>query len=183
MQETYSDCPSFCYHREMVRSEYSRDAAELAVRLQVAMSRLASLIRGQGESSSGFTTTQLRILQRLIEDGPATVAAIAAAEKVTAQSVSQSVATLKTVGVLVAQPDGTDGRKKTISVTTVGRGLFATVLSARVAWLAAAIEATVAPAERHRVTDVIDLLERLTTAESGCEITSDSTSDRPPRWT
>jgi DNA-binding MarR family transcriptional regulator len=145
-----------------------RDAAELAVRLSMAMTRLRSRGREEaGQTSSGFTLSQLLILQRVLEGGPATSAAMAAAEHVSHQSIAQSVAILKEAGLVEGVPDARDGRKILITVTDVGRKLFESLMASRHAWLAQAIEATIEPTQRVRVEETIELLEQLASAQTG----------------
>jgi DNA-binding MarR family transcriptional regulator len=152
----------------MSKRSGDRDAAELAVRLSMAMSRLRSRGREEaGQTSSGFTLSQLLILQRVLEGGPATSAAMAAAEHVSHQSIAQSVAILKEAGLVEGVPDARDGRKILITVTDVGQKLFESLMASRQAWLAQAIEATVEPTQRVRVEETIELLEQLAAAQTG----------------
>jgi DNA-binding MarR family transcriptional regulator len=145
-----------------------RDAAELAVRLSMAMARLRSRGREEaGQTSSGLTLSQLTILQRVVEGGPATSASMAAAEHVSHQSIAQSVASLKEAGLVRGQRDATDGRKVLIAATDAGREMFESLMASRKAWLARAIEATVDPIERSRVEETIELLERLAEVKLG----------------
>jgi DNA-binding MarR family transcriptional regulator len=145
-----------------------RDAAELAVRLSVAMTRLRARGREEaGQTSSGFTLSQLTILTRVLEGGPTTSASMAAAEHVSHQSIAQSVAILKEAGMVRGLPDATDGRKVLIAATDAGRSMFESLMASRKAWLAQAIEATVDPSERDRVEATIELLEQLAAAKTG----------------
>jgi DNA-binding MarR family transcriptional regulator len=141
--------------------------AEVAVRLSVAMSRLKSRLREEaGMTRSGFTISQLAILQRILDKGPTTAAALAAAEHVSQQAVAQSVAILKEAGLVRGDRDATDGRKVLISVTAAGRELFESLLNSRKAWLVEAIDAMIGPAERPNLDITIELLERLAGADT-----------------
>ena len=53
-----------------------------------------------------------------------TAAALAAAEHVSQQSISQGVATLKEAGLVQSERDATDGRKVVISLTPAGQDMF-----------------------------------------------------------
>lgn len=143
-----------------------QDTAKVAVRLSVALKRLRSRLREEsGTTSTGFTISQLALLQRLIEGGPATAASLAAAEHVSQQAIAQSVATLKAAELVGTRRDPADGRKVLISPTDAGRGLFASLLASREAWLVRAIETVVASDERASLDTAIELLERLAAAD------------------
>jgi DNA-binding MarR family transcriptional regulator len=143
-----------------------RDTAQLAVRLSVAVTRLRSRLREEaGMTSSGFTVSQLAILQRILDEGPMTAAALTAAEHVSQQSISQSVATLKEAGLVQGQRDVTDGRKVVISLTPAGRDMYESLLASRKAWLVQAIEEIVTPERRAELETTIALLEALAGAD------------------
>jgi DNA-binding MarR family transcriptional regulator len=143
-----------------------QDTAKVAVRLSVALKRLRSRLREEsGTTSTGFTISQLALLQRLIEGGPATAASLAAAEHVSQQAIAQSVATLKAAELVGTRRDPADGRKVLISPTDAGRDLFASLLASREAWLVRAIETVVASDERASLDTAIELLERLAAAD------------------
>jgi DNA-binding MarR family transcriptional regulator len=140
--------------------------AKLAVRLSVALSRLRSRLREEsGMTSTGFTITQLALLNHLLEGGPATAASLAAAEHVSQQAIAQSVATLKTAGLLTTKPHQSDGRKVLISITPAGRRLFESLLESRETWLGRAIDAIMSPKDRAALDAAVELLERLAAAD------------------
>src|ERR1700722_1936002 len=102
----------------MSKKHGDRDASELAVRLSVAMNRLRARGREEaGQTTSGFTLSQLAVLTRVLESGPTTSAVMAAAEHVSHQSIAQSVAILKDAGLVRGLSDATDSRKVLISAT------------------------------------------------------------------
>jgi DNA-binding MarR family transcriptional regulator len=78
--------------------------------------------------------------------------------------VAQQLTGLKERGYIDTRQDPDDGRKTVISLTDEGRALLAAVLESREAWLAQAIEATVAPDELADLDRAIDVLERLAAA-------------------
>jgi DNA-binding MarR family transcriptional regulator len=132
----------------------------------VALTRIRSRLREEaGMTSSGFTLSQLAILQRVIAEGPTTAAALAAVEHVSQQSIAQSVATLKAAKLVQTERDATDGRKMLINVTAAGRKFFETLLATRKAWLVQAIDTTIGPKERQSLDTTIALLERLAGAD------------------
>ncbi|MCW2864533.1 MAG: MarR family transcriptional regulator [Actinoallomurus sp.] len=143
-----------------------QDTAEVAVRLSIALSRLRSRLREEaGMTTTGLTISQLALLKRLMESGPATAASLAAVEHVSQQAIAQSVATLKAGELVRTERDPSDGRKVLISPTSAGRRLCETLLATREAWLVRAIESVVRPAERAALQTGIELLERLAAAD------------------
>ena len=133
-----------------------------AVRLAMAVFRLRSRIRIEaGLRSTGIPISQLAVLGRIIDEGPATAAALAAGEHVTQQAIAQSLATLKQRGLVEKQADPSDGRKSLVSATAAGRKLRETIAASRDEWITRAIDAAVRPEERPLLAEAIGLLERI----------------------
>jgi DNA-binding MarR family transcriptional regulator len=155
----------------MASIESNQHAAELGIRLAVAVKRFRSRMREEaGATSTGWTVLQLAILRHLIEQGPATAASLAVAEHVTQQAIAQSLATLKIAGLVRAKRDAEDRRKSLIEVTAAGRRLVESIYASRDTWLSRAIEATVAPQELPLLEQMIDLLERIADAPLGPQV-------------
>jgi DNA-binding MarR family transcriptional regulator len=104
------------------------------------------------------------VLKRLRDGGPTTASELAAAEHVSHQAITQTLAALKHGGLVRAEPDPNDGRKSVISVTSAGNRLFESAIASRDAWLARAIESVVSARERAALEKAIELLERLADA-------------------
>jgi DNA-binding MarR family transcriptional regulator len=152
-------------------TEGTRDTAKVAVRLSVAVKRLRSRLREEaGVTSTGFTISQLALLDHLLKQGPSTAASLAAAEHVSQQAIAQSVATLKAAGLITTGPHPTDGRKVLIDITTSGRRLFESLLESRETWLVRAIDATMSPKDRTTLDVAVELLERLADADLSPEV-------------
>jgi DNA-binding MarR family transcriptional regulator len=144
----------------------NQETAKVAVRLSVALSRLRSRLREEsGMTSTSFTISQLALLNQLLEGGPATAASLAAAEHVSQQAIAQSVATLKSAGLLTTTAHQSDGRKVLISITPAGRRLFESLLESRETWLGRAIDAIMSPKDRAALDAAVELLERLASAD------------------
>lgn len=153
------------------RTRQDGSTAEVAMRLSVAVKRLRSRPReGGGIARAGLTISQIALLQRLSDFGPATAASLAAAEHVSQQAIAQSVATLKAAGVVDTKPDTSVRRKVMISMTVAGRQLFQRLRATREAWLVRAIDSVIGPRERATLDKAIDLLERLAAADLSPEI-------------
>lgn len=143
-----------------------RDSAQLAMRLSVAVTRLRSRLREEaGMTSSGFTVSQLAILQRILDEGPMTAAELASAEHVSQQSISQSIAILREAALVQGDRDASDGRKVVISLTSAGRDMFESLLASRKAWLAEAIEVVIGDQRRADLNATIEILEMLAGAD------------------
>ena len=146
----------------METSEDRQNTAETAVRLAVAVKRLQARIREEaGVTSTGLSVAQVSIFSRLVHEGPLTAATLAVAEHVSQQAIAQSLAGLKTGGLVSVKPDPADGRKSLLEVTATGRALYETIMASRDDWLIRAIESAVNPDERTRLDQAIKLLERL----------------------
>ncbi len=140
-------------------------ADPLAVRLAVAIKRLRARLREAAWASGvELPIAQVAVLKRLRNDGPTTASALAAAEHVTHQAITQTLGALKRAGLVRSAPDPTDGRKSVISVTSAGNRLFESAVASRDAWLARAIESVVLPRERAALEKSTELLERLADA-------------------
>jgi DNA-binding MarR family transcriptional regulator len=141
------------------------DAA--AVRLVLALKRLRARLREESSwSSTGLSLSQLAILSRLVHDGPATAASLAAVEHVSQQAIAQSLAPLRSADLICSTPDSADGRKTQISITDAGISLRESIIASRNSWLSRAVETTIDARERATLELAIDLLERLADADT-----------------
>jgi DNA-binding MarR family transcriptional regulator len=151
--------------------ESDQDTATTAVRLAVAVNRFRARLREEaGVTSTGLSSSQIGLLHRLFDEGPATAASLAAAEHVSQQAIAQSLVGMKDAGYVKGTPDPTDGRKVLVKITGSGRQLFESILASRDTWLTRAIDATVAASERAVLETTIELLERLAAAEMNVRV-------------
>ncbi|MFF1734890.1 MarR family winged helix-turn-helix transcriptional regulator [Streptomyces sp. NPDC058247] len=137
----------------------SRDVAHL---LPYAMVRLRARLRT--ESAPGdmrWTWSQMTTLSRIAEQGPTTVSALAASEHVRPQSMAETVAALRREGFITKEPDPKDARKTLISISDEGRETLSRIPADREAWLEAAIEEHVSPADRRILAQAAEIMERL----------------------
>ena len=141
-------------------------ADTLAVRLAVAIKRLRGRLREAAWAGEvELPIAQVAVIKRLRNGGPSTASALAAAEHVTHQAITQTLASLKRAGLVRSAADPSDGRKSVISVTAAGNRLFESAIASRDAWLARAIGHVVSPRERAALEKSIELLERLADAQ------------------
>lgn len=139
-----------------------QDPDTTAVRLAVAIKQLRTRVREAARGpAAGLSVSQLAIVKRLRDGGPATAASLAQAEHVSQQAIAQQVASLKRAGMVLTAPDPDDRRKTLIRLSAKAHKAFEAVLAARDAWLAQAIDATVSPRERRALDKAVELLERL----------------------
>src|ERR1700743_2661759 len=90
--------------------------ATLAGDLRIALGKLKRRLREQAHPND-FTDSQKSVLLRLDRDGPATVSALARAERVRPQAMRVTVAGLEATGAISGKPDPNDKRQTLIDVT------------------------------------------------------------------
>ncbi|MDT7766892.1 MAG: hypothetical protein QOC63_6312 [Mycobacterium sp.] len=136
-----------------------RDAARL---LGLAMVRLRARLRAESAPDDmRWSWSQVTTLSRIAAEGPTTVSALAVAEHMRPQSMAETVAALREEGLVSAKSDPTDGRKTLMSITPSGRKLVSNIAPIREAWLEAAIEQNLTPAERRTLLKAADIMQRL----------------------
>jgi DNA-binding MarR family transcriptional regulator len=132
-----------------------------ALRLATAVSRLRGLLRDARWQVTDLAITQVAILRHLEKSGSSTASQLASAEHISPQAVAQQLRGLNERGYVESHPDALDKRKTRISLTDAGQDLLNALLETREAWLARAIEETLAPSELRDLDRAIDVLERL----------------------
>jgi DNA-binding MarR family transcriptional regulator len=136
------------------------DRARTADELTTVISQLHRKLRA-ASAQGALTPSQLSVMGRLGEDGPATTAALARAELVRPQSMRTTLAALEERGLVARTPHPTDGRQVVFSLTEAGVRLRGSGRRARRGWLADAIGARLTPAEHDALTSAIPLLRKL----------------------
>lgn len=135
---------------------------DVARELPHAMVRLRARLRTESAPSDvRWTWSQITTLSRIADKGPTTVSALATAEHVRPQSMAETIAALQHEGFVSRRPDPTDGRKTLISITPAGRKLISSIRPIRIAWLEAAIEQHLSPAERRTLAKAAQIMQRL----------------------
>jgi DNA-binding MarR family transcriptional regulator len=138
------------------------ETSTLAARdLRVLVGRLRRKLRKQDDEND-LTASQMAVLGRILQDGPASTSDLAAAEHVRPQSMAANVGALGERGMIVRHPDPTDGRRQLVSLTEAGLGFVHVSRQARDEWLARALEERYTDAERAVIIEALTLLERLT---------------------
>jgi DNA-binding MarR family transcriptional regulator len=146
----------------------SRDTAEAAQRLSVAITRLRSRLRVEaGLYETGLSISQLAVLKDIVREGPVTAAHLATTQHVSPQSIAQNLAVLKAAGLVRAERDPGDARKTLITADESAGRLLDSLHASRTSFLVRAIDALVAPEERADLDRTIELLEHFAAADVG----------------
>jgi DNA-binding MarR family transcriptional regulator len=133
------------------------DPALLASELRLVLGRLVRRMRAEGR----LPLAQMAVLGRLDRGGATTVSALATAERVRPQSMSQTVGELEADGLVTRSPDPTDRRQLLVELTDTGHTTLADERRHREGWLARAIAEDLSPAERATLEAALEPLRRL----------------------
>jgi DNA-binding MarR family transcriptional regulator len=121
---------------------------------------LGRLLRRLRFPDRALSPTQAGVLGRLERDGLQSIGALATAERVRPQSMSQTVVELEAEGLVTRKPDEKDGRRSLIALTDAGRRLLGLDRAQRDNWLAGAI-AELGAEDQELLAKAVVLLERL----------------------
>ncbi|WP_394520831.1 MarR family transcriptional regulator [Pantoea sp. SGAir0184] len=108
-----------------------------------------------------LTWPQVSVLGYLVRDGAMTVTELAAREGVRSQSMSATVASLQTLGLVQGVADAQDGRKTRYQPTSACLQLIASNRAQRDDWLLHSISSLLSPQEQQTLLAAIPLLQRL----------------------
>jgi DNA-binding MarR family transcriptional regulator len=134
------------------------DVGHLAAHLRISATRLARLLRRQGDT--GLSPSQLSALTSVERHGPLTLGALADHERVAPPSVTKAVAKLEERGLLARQADAGDRRVAHVSITAAGTALLREVRQRKDLWLAARL-AELTDDQRHRLADALGVIDEL----------------------
>jgi DNA-binding MarR family transcriptional regulator len=135
------------------------DSAALADRLHSAAIHLLRLLRKQ-DDRSGISAARLSALSVAVFAGPVTMGQLAAAEQVTAPTMTRLVAAMARDGLVARDRDAVDGRVVWIRATPRGARILYAARDRRVVTLAAGL-AALAPAELKLLAAATEIIERL----------------------
>ena len=136
-------------------------AAALAAELRMLSGKLKRRLREQGSLGGDISWSQIAVLRRLEQDGPATVSTLARAEGMRPQSMGAITAALEAAGLVDGMPHPTDGRQTILNLTAACREKLAANRAARQDWLCRAIQTKLAPDEQEILAQSIALMQRL----------------------
>jgi DNA-binding MarR family transcriptional regulator len=136
------------------------DPATLATNLRTTFGRLKRRLREQAPTGD-LTPSQISVLLRLEQHGPATTSSLARAEGMRPQSMAAVIAALEAANLVAGAPDPNDGRQTLLSLTETCRQWVRDGRAARQDWLTRAIAANLTPQEQDQVAAAVALLSRL----------------------
>ncbi len=142
------------------------DEVEEAARLRVAIARLARQLRQR--TMGGLTPSQLSCLTSVERLAPVRLAELAAREAVAPPTLTRIVAVLVEVGLVERQADPLDARAALITTTAAGRDALQVIREERTAFLFERLHA-LAPEDRARLPQLVELLEHLAEAAPACQ--------------
>jgi DNA-binding MarR family transcriptional regulator len=132
----------------------------LAHELRETLGRVVRRLRAEPGPSVG----RLAVLGRLDRDGPSSISALAACERMRPQSMAQIVHDLETAGLVSRHPDPADGRRAFIELTAAGLDLLGSTRARRETWLTEALERELDAGERALIHETLALLSRVADA-------------------
>ncbi len=110
--------------------------------------------------SDALTMTESVVMSRLANDGPATTAALARAERMKPQSMGTTVASLEEMGIVTRTPHATDGRQMIVALTPKGVQLRKKNREAKQMWLSKVI-AGLDAGERETLFSAAGIIKRI----------------------
>lgn len=135
------------------------DPAAVADRLHSAAIHLLRRLRKQ-DDRSGLSAARLSALSVAVFAGPVTMGQLAAAEQVTAPTMTRLIAAMERDGLVARDRDAVDGRVVWIRATAKGARILYAARDRRVVTLAAEL-AELRPSELRLLAGAADLIERL----------------------
>jgi DNA-binding MarR family transcriptional regulator len=135
-------------------------ASRLAAELRAILGQLKRKLRKHG-GLNDFTSSQIAIILRLEEHGPATVSSLARGEGMRPQSMSSVIAPLEEMGFVAGAADPNDGRKTLMSLTKACENWIEDGRAARQDWLAQAIQRKLSPQQQKTLFSAIQLLAQI----------------------
>jgi DNA-binding MarR family transcriptional regulator len=136
------------------------DVNEVAVVLRISIGLLRRQL-SQVETGSSLSLPEVAAMARLERGGSTTAAELARAERISPQSMSNTLCGLKDRGYVEAKPDPRDGRRVVLSATPAGLEALWQRHKARTEWLGAALAAEFSAAELAQLQTVAPLITRL----------------------
>jgi DNA-binding MarR family transcriptional regulator len=112
---------------------------QLATDLRTILTRLIKKLRSESATHGKISLTERAVIKLLDKQGPMLPSEIARMEKVTTQSMSQILNHLAELGYIVREPQETDKRKVSISLSEMGQAFLHSVRHEADEWLSKAI--------------------------------------------
>jgi len=125
--------------------------------LQIVLGRLVRRLRAENTLPLRHTT----VLSRLEREGPLGTSDLAQRERMRPQSMAETIKELVSEGLVMRDPDPTDGRRWFIALTATGRETVLRDRARREEWLATAIAGELTSREQETLAKAVALLSRL----------------------
>ena len=135
-------------------------AFAIALEVRTIFRKIKRYLREQGQHSD-LTPSQISVVLRLEEDGPATVSGLARAEGMRPQSMSAVMTPLQVAGFVHGAPDPNDGRQTLMSLTPKCLKWLKESRSARQDWLTKRVSLKLSLHEQERLRAALGLLKKL----------------------
>ncbi len=132
----------------------------IALEIRTVFRKVKRRLREQGERGD-LTPSQVSVVLRLEESGPATVSSLARAEGMRPQSMSAVVTPLQESGLVRGEPDPSDGRQTLMSLTPKCLKWLQQGRAARQDWLTMRISQKLSVQEQVKLHAALELLTRL----------------------
>ena len=134
---------------------------EVAEALQESLRLFLRRLRQVQVDDEDLTMPQRTALSRLDRGGPATSAALARQEQISAQSMWATLSALEDNGLIERKPDPNDGRSVVMSVTDAGREVLRSRRNAKTEQMARALADDFTRAEIDQLKAAAPLIARL----------------------
>jgi len=145
----------------LASSAHNELASAIALEIRTVFRKVKLHLRGQGKHGD-LTPSQISVVLRLEEGGPATVSSLARAEGMRPQSMSAVMTPLQQVGLVGGTPDPNDGRQTLMSLTPKCLKWLKEGRAARQDWLARRISEKLSVREQEKLRAALSLLTKLT---------------------
>lgn len=138
----------------------TEELATTATELRAVIGRLSRRLRTEA-GTQDLTSTQLEVLRRLLQEGPATTSELAREAQMRPQSMSATIAALEREGLVDRSPDPSDGRAIVVSMSEHGTRAIAQSRAAKQGWLTRAMAERLTDAEQAQLTASVAILAKL----------------------
>jgi DNA-binding MarR family transcriptional regulator len=145
----------------LASSAHNELASATALEIRTVFRKVKLHLRGQGKHGD-LTPSQVSVVLRLEEGGPATVSSLARAEGMRPQSMSAVMTPLQQAGLVGGAPDPNDGRQTLMSLTPKCLKWLKEGRAARQDWLARRISEKLSVREQEKLRAALSLLTKLT---------------------
>lgn len=133
---------------------------DIAAAVRSSASRLARRLRAEAGHAE-YSTAQVAVIRALLERGSATTSELARIEGVRPQSMSATVASLESMGVVDRRPDPQDARASRVFLTPEGEQAIRAGRAAKQSWLIETMSERLTPEEQRILGKAAVLIERM----------------------